>query len=153
MPTVSHAARKSDCRPSWIRASTKTRMVPNLRWKVSPPIRTASLHSAASTLPHGRFSSRRAESWTSRRSRDHAEWFGETNICFFEGLECSDNSACDTAHGQFCSPLVGRCVPHGYDSEGCILAREEVAKLGTGLGTALFDSYVTRTDPQRFHFC
>lgn len=85
---------------------------------------------------------------------DHAEWFGETNICFFEGLSCSNNADCDIAHGQFCSPLAGqRCVPHGYDSEACTLAREEVAKLRAGLGTTLFALYATVPDPQRFPFC
>jgi len=43
---------------------------------------------------------------------DHAEFFGEGNICFYEEkFPCTDSSACGP--GQVCSSLEGRCVPAG----------------------------------------
>lgn len=89
---------------------------------------------------------------------DHAEYLGETNICFFEGgATCTQHTDCDT--GQVCpgaNPLTGtsgRCVPRGYASPTCVLAREEVAKLRTGLGTTVFATRVAAEFPQRFPFC
>ncbi len=101
---------------------------------------------------------------------DHAEWFGETNICFWEETEtCEQDADCNpgqTGHICFGTNLSasgqGKCVPRGYASEDCILAREELAKLRTGLGTALLAAYVTTptitpdgtvTEPQRAAFC
>ncbi len=101
---------------------------------------------------------------------DHAEWFGETNICFWEEKEkCEKDADCkpeQTGHICFGTNLSatgeGICVPRGYASEDCILAREELAKLRTGLGTELFAAYVTTptiepdgtvTEPQRAPFC
>ena len=65
---------------------------------------------------------------------DHSEFFGETNICFFEGLQCTSDAQCDTAHGEFCSSLAGRCVPRGYDSINCRLSRESLTQLRAGIG-------------------
>src|SRR6185369_7763376 len=55
---------------------------------------------------------------------DHAEQFGENNICLFEGtVPCTSDGDCTLA-GQVCSgnALLGTsgvCVPDGYDSELC----------------------------------
>lgn len=99
---------------------------------------------------------------------DHAEWFGETNICFWEEkVQCGEGKP-PCSEGQVCfgenlsATGEGICVPRGHTSEACILAREELTKLRTGLGTSLFASYVTTptiepdgtvTEPQRFSFC
>jgi len=81
---------------------------------------------------------------------DHAEFFGEDNICWYEPTQsCSQSSECPA--DQFC--FAGNCVPVGYDSQACILGREEVNKLRGGLGQALFGSYVTSENPRRFPFC
>ena len=90
---------------------------------------------------------------------DHAEFFGETNICFFEGgLQCSSDTQCDTDQGQVCSlpdPLTGlrRCVPQGHDSVNCILSREAVTQLRPGFGIEQWGLYVEAENPRRFPFC
>lgn len=62
---------------------------------------------------------------------DHAEQFGEANICYFESYEsCEDDGDCDIA-GQYCDS--GQCVPLGWDSDPCVLARDELSRLRTGL--------------------
>lgn len=86
---------------------------------------------------------------------DHAEMIGETNICWFEGgAACSADSDCKTP-GQFCSALAGnRCVPHGYNSEACILGRDDVSRLRTGAAATLFGAvYVGAEFPTRLPFC
>jgi hypothetical protein len=101
---------------------------------------------------------------------DHSEFFGETNICFFEGgLPCTSDAECDTAQGQVCSlpdPLSlftfvpghvltqqGTCVPRGYDSISCRLARESLTQLRPGIGVEQWGAYVETENPQRFPFC
>jgi hypothetical protein len=82
---------------------------------------------------------------------DHSEFFGEGNICFYEEkVACPPNSC---GPGQVCSPLEGRCVPVGYDSAECILARQAIAGLRGGLGLELFSLYVNDENPRRFPFC
>jgi hypothetical protein len=88
---------------------------------------------------------------------DHSEYLGEDNICFWEGTEqCRSNSDCRQT-GQIClkspSTTIGKCVPEGYASPQCILARTEITRLRTGLGTGIFASYITNPFPQRFEFC
>ncbi len=62
---------------------------------------------------------------------DHAEQFGESNICLFEGTEpCASDTDCTIA-GQICQG--GVCVPDGYSSYLCTLAREELTRLTTGV--------------------
>jgi hypothetical protein len=89
---------------------------------------------------------------------DHAEWLGETNICFWEEkVVCSQDNDC--RQGQICfgadlqASGQGLCVPRGYASEACILAREDRARLENGLAAALFASSVTAENPQRLPFC
>ncbi len=83
---------------------------------------------------------------------DHAEQLGETNICFWEEkVACSDAVPCSTA-GQQC--FQGRCVPNGFQSPSCVLAREEVAKLRGGLGAEIFaGAYFVPENPSRLPFC
>lgn len=86
---------------------------------------------------------------------DHAEMIGETNICWFEGgAQCSDDTDCKT-EGQFCSALAGNtCVPEGYNSQSCILGRDDVSRLRNGAGATLFAAaYVGLEFPVRLPFC
>ena len=90
---------------------------------------------------------------------DHVEQLGETNICFWEeAFPCQGNRQCPW--GQFClgvGPVIGqdkgKCVPEGYTSADCVLAREEVTKLRAGLGTTLFSTEVTAENPTRLQLC
>src|SRR5437764_7531207 len=89
---------------------------------------------------------------------DHAEFLGETNICFWEEkVVCTQDNDC--RQGQVCfgtnlsASGQGICVPRGYASEACILAREDRTRLETGLGAAIISSYVTAENPQRLPFC
>jgi uncharacterized protein DUF3604 len=88
---------------------------------------------------------------------DHAEFFGETNICFYESTtQCSGDSDC--AQGQTCFGAVGgnkgQCVPAGYASAECTLLRGALTRLRVGgLGMDLLGSYVTSEFPQRLPFC
>ena len=89
---------------------------------------------------------------------DHSEFFGETNICFFEGLPCTSDAQCDTAQGQVCSlpdPLTQKqtCVPVGYDSTNCVLSREALTRLRPGFGIDQWGFYVEAESPRRFPFC
>lgn len=69
---------------------------------------------------------------------DHAEQFGEANICFFEPTESCDDSTPCSLRGQSCSQTAGQCVPDGYDSSLCQLAREELSRLRLGIVPTLF---------------
>ena len=87
---------------------------------------------------------------------DHAELFGESNICFYEEMvQCTQDSECGDGFRCFGAQAQdkGRCVPLGYADYACTLAREEVSRLRTGLGTNLFATYVTAENPVRFPFC
>ena len=88
---------------------------------------------------------------------DHSEYLGEDNICFWEGTEqCGSDRDCHQT-GQIClkspSATTGTCVPEGFASPPCVLARTEITRLRTGLGTGIFASYITNPFPQRFKFC
>ena len=67
---------------------------------------------------------------------DHAEQFGEANICYFESYEtCEEDNDCSVA-GQRC--FSGKCAPLGWDSNICMLAREELSRLRLGAVPGLF---------------
>jgi hypothetical protein len=83
---------------------------------------------------------------------DHSEFFGEGNICFYEENVPCPPGICSA--GQVCSSVEGRCVPIGYNSPECTLARQAIAGLRGGLGLALFSAYIEPENPgQRFAFC
>ena len=68
---------------------------------------------------------------------DHAEQFGESNICEFEATQtCGDDSDCPVAAGQKC--ISGMCRPEGYDSDTCLSARQEVSRLRSDPIASLF---------------
>ena len=87
---------------------------------------------------------------------DHSEWLGESNICFFEGnVSCTETSGCDT--GQTCDKAPkaksGTCVPEGYSSEVCTLARQSVDRLQSGAGAILIVAPVEMAEPKPLPFC
>ncbi|HEY1587316.1 MAG TPA: DUF3604 domain-containing protein, partial [Polyangia bacterium] len=91
---------------------------------------------------------------------DHSEWFGEDAICFFEPTQsCTADGDCPK--GQQCvsklSPdEIGRnqvCAPRGYHAPACVLAREDVSRLRTGLGSQLIGSTVIEENPRLLPFC
>ena len=83
---------------------------------------------------------------------DHSEFFGEGNICFYEENVPCPPGICSA--GQVCSSVEGRCVPIGYNSPECTLARQAIAGLRGGLGLDLFSVYIEPENPgQRFPFC
>jgi hypothetical protein len=93
---------------------------------------------------------------------DHAELFGEGNICFYEEtVPCTQDSQCGAGFqcllggplGAVLGATQGKCVPRGWADGACILAREEVSRLRSGLGTSLFATYVTAENPARLPFC
>ena len=62
---------------------------------------------------------------------DHAEQFGESNICEFEATQtCGDDSDCPVDAGQKC--ISNMCRPEGYDSDTCVSAREEASRIRVG---------------------
>ena len=82
---------------------------------------------------------------------DHAEYFGESNICLYEPTRsCSQDSDCRTL-GQAC--VVGVCAPRDWANPACVLVREEISRLRGGLGTNVFAGYVATQNPARLPFC
>ncbi len=81
---------------------------------------------------------------------DHAEWLGEGNICFFEGMPCPADGDC--GQGLTCDPL-GNCVPEGFLSPNCVLARQSVDRLENGVVAVAFIAMVMTPTPQRLPFC
>jgi hypothetical protein len=80
---------------------------------------------------------------------DHSEWLGEAAICFFEpSKSCMADGDCPP--GQTCVSRLEPdnlardqvCAPRGYHSAACVLAREDVSRLRTGLGSQLIGSTV-----------
>ncbi|MGH8591684.1 MAG: DUF3604 domain-containing protein, partial [Gammaproteobacteria bacterium] len=62
---------------------------------------------------------------------DHAEQFGEANICEFEATQtCSADLDCPVGAGQKC--IFDMCRPEGYDSVTCLSARVEASRLRQG---------------------
>ncbi len=88
---------------------------------------------------------------------DHAEQFGEGNICLFEPVyECLNDGNCPL--GQVCQgsdpPSPGMCVPQGYNDPLCILARDEISKLSTGTALGVFLAFENLPEnPSRPPFC
>ncbi len=76
---------------------------------------------------------------------DHSEFFGEGNICFYEENVPCPPGICSA--GQVCSSVEGRCVPIGYDSPECTLARQAIAGLRGGLGLDLFSAVYRARKP------
>lgn len=70
---------------------------------------------------------------------DHAEQFGESNICTFEATEtCASDQDCDPAvTGQECAS-DNMCRPKGYDSPLCSIARDEISRLRQGAAASIF---------------
>jgi hypothetical protein len=86
---------------------------------------------------------------------DHSEWLGESNICFFEGnVSCQSASDCGT--GLTCDKppgaAGGTCVPEGYSSVLCTLARQSLDRLESGPGSAAFIALVEQSEPKRFPY-
>ncbi|HEY8517268.1 MAG TPA: DUF3604 domain-containing protein [Candidatus Binatia bacterium] len=96
-----------------------------------PPERCEFTASRTAQLPEGR-----ALDWVA--VTEHAEQLGETNICLFEPVKpCTSNAECPP--GQECGSVLGRlmdqdtmCVPRGYTSPLCTLARDELTRLHGG---------------------
>lgn len=68
---------------------------------------------------------------------DHAEQFGESNICTFEATQsCASDSDCDAKNGQKCfipsGQDSGMCRPKGYNDPICLAARDEFSRLRQG---------------------
>ena len=83
---------------------------------------------------------------------DHAEYFGESNICLYEPTRsCSSDSDCTTP-GQACS-ITNTCAPKGWADPTCILVREEITRLRSGLGTDVVSTYVVSEIPKRLPVC
>ncbi|TMH27556.1 MAG: DUF3604 domain-containing protein [Betaproteobacteria bacterium] len=84
---------------------------------------------------------------------DHAEYFGEANICLYEPTRsCTVDSDCNTAAGQTCA-LGTVCAPKDWADPACILVREEITRIQSGLGTDVFSTYVVAENPERLPFC
>ena len=84
---------------------------------------------------------------------DHAEYFGEANICLYEPTRsCTVDSDCNTAAGQTCA-LGTVCAPKDWADPACILVRSEITRLQSGLGTDVFSTYVVSENPERLPFC
>lgn len=110
-------------------------------------------------LPEGR-----ALDWVA--ITDHAEQFGESNICLFEPKvscmsddECPAHQECGTVVGDFLQNLTGAtgaqmCVPVGYGSPVCTLARDELTRLSSGpLATYIAVLEDSAQNPSRPSFC
>ena len=86
---------------------------------------------------------------------DHAEQFGEVNICSFEATQtCTADPDCDPdVTGQRCFS-DGMCRPVGYDSVECIAARDEASRIRTGPIVNLVAGLENVAEnPERLPFC
>lgn len=119
-----------------------------------PPARCEFTATRTAQLPEGR-----ALDWAA--ITDHAEQLGESNICMFEAvLPCTANDECPA--GQECGTVVARaagststmCVPVGYGSAICELARDERTRLtgGTAPGLIALPENINE-NPSRVNFC
>lgn len=119
-----------------------------------PPARCEFTASRTAQLPEGR-----ALDWVA--ITDHAEQLGESNICMFEAtLPCTTNAECPD--GQECGTVVARaagststmCVPVGYGSPICALARDELTRLKSGAAPGLIAVPENiNENPSRPDFC
>lgn len=86
---------------------------------------------------------------------DHAEQFGEANICTFEATKtCGGDQDCDPGlTGQECAS-DNLCRPKGYDSAICIAAREEFSRLRQGVVPSVIAGLENVSEnPSRPTFC
>jgi hypothetical protein len=119
-----------------------------------PPQRCQFTASRTAQLPEGR-----ALDWAA--ITDHAEQLGEANICLFDPVTpCSSNDACPA--GQECGTIVAqaagssstKCVPIGYGSPTCILARDELTRLQAGaVGLIIATPENINENPNRVDYC
>jgi hypothetical protein len=90
---------------------------------------------------------------------DHAEQFGESNICTFEATEaCASDGDCDAVNGQKCFIPAGQqsglCKPRGYDSTICVAARDELSRLRQGAVPGIIAGFENVAEnPRRPPFC
>jgi hypothetical protein len=87
---------------------------------------------------------------------DHAEQFGESNICTFEATQsCTEDADCNPGvTGQECSSLGGMCRPVGYDSALCITARDELSRIRQGAVPSIIAGFENVSqNPTRPPFC
>ena len=113
-----------------------------------PPERCEFTASRIAQLPEGR-----ALDWAA--ITDHAEQLGENNICLFDPVfACGSDSECPT--GQECGTTLaaGFCIPKGYTSPTCILARDELTRLTAGsVGAIVGVPENGNENPSRVEFC
>ncbi len=86
---------------------------------------------------------------------DHAEQFGESNICAFEATQtCTSDSDCNpVVTGQACSS-DSLCRPSGYDSATCIAARDEFSRIRQGAVASVMAGFENVSqNPSRPPFC
>jgi hypothetical protein len=83
---------------------------------------------------------------------DHAETFGENNICLFEPTQACQPNAGECPDSQACLPAVSAtfpgplgCVPKGYDRPVCVTARDAVSRLRANLlpATIVLNAWTT----------
>jgi len=119
-----------------------------------PPARCEFTATRTAQLPEGR-----ALDWVA--VTEHAEQLGEANICMFEAVApCAANEECP--QGQECGTVIARrtgststmCVPIGYASPLCTLARDELTRLQTGVvpGLVAVPENINE-NPTRLDFC
>jgi len=116
-----------------------------------PPERCEFTASRIAQLPEGR-----ALDWAA--ITDHAEQLGESNICLFDPVFPCDAggpaSQCPT--GQECGTTLaaGFCIPKGYTSPTCVLARDELTRLTAGsVGAIVGIPENGNENPSRVEFC
>src|SRR5262249_47261157 len=116
-----------------------------------PPEQCEFTASRVAQLPEGR-----ALDWAA--ITDHAEQLGETNICMFSPVyQCDPNGpATQCPTGQECNSTLaaGFCVPQGYTSPTCVLARDELTRLQAGaVGAIVGVPENGNENPSRVDFC
>jgi len=113
-----------------------------------PPARCEFTASRIAQLPEGR-----ALDWAA--ITDHAEQLGESNICLFNPVfPCDASDQCPL--GQECGTTLaaGFCIPKGYTSPTCILARDELTRLDSGTAAAIIGIPENGNEnPSRPAFC
>ena len=111
-----------------------------------PPQRCEFTASRLAQLPEGR-----ALDWAA--ITDHSEQLGESNICMFPPVkDCTSDDDCP--EGQECGSTNAMCVPKGYSSPLCTLARDELTRLNAGAaGFFVSTPENTSENPSRVDYC
>ncbi|MEW6273377.1 MAG: DUF3604 domain-containing protein [Thermodesulfobacteriota bacterium] len=119
-----------------------------------PPERCQFTASRTAQLPEGR-----ALDWVA--ITEHSEQLGEANICMFEPvLPCTSHDQCPA--GQECGTVLQQatgststmCVPVGYGSPLCMIARDELTRLqGGAVGALVAVPENINENPTRVSFC